>query len=75
LTNAVRHGDGSPVSVSVAVADQATTIAVVSGGSPGGGTPGGTGLIGIRERAEAVGGHLHAGPTRTGWRVDAVLPS
>jgi signal transduction histidine kinase len=75
LTNAVRHGDGSPVSVSVAVGDRATTIAVVNGGSPPAPTPGGTGLISMRERAEAVGGQVHAGPTGTGWRVEAVLPS
>jgi signal transduction histidine kinase len=76
LTNAVRHGDGSPVSVGVTVADRATTIAVVSGGgNHPERTPGGTGLISMRERAEAVGGEVHAGPTPTGWRVEAVLPS
>jgi signal transduction histidine kinase len=76
LTNAVRHGDGSPVSVGVTVADRATTISVVSGGGARPDrSPGGTGLISMRERAEAVGGHVHAGPTPTGWRVEAVLPA
>ena len=36
-------------------------------------TPG-SGLRGMRERAESVGGHLTAGPTDGGWLVEAVLP-
>jgi signal transduction histidine kinase len=35
----------------------------------------GNGLVGMRERAEAVGGELHAGPRAGfGWRVRARLP-
>lgn len=34
------------------------------------------GLLGMRERAEACGGHLVVGPSaRGGWRVSAVLPA
>lgn len=34
------------------------------------------GLIGMRERAEACGGHLRLGPSpRGGWKVSAVLPT
>ncbi len=32
------------------------------------------GLIGMRERAAAVGGELSAGPTSDGWRVSCQLP-
>jgi signal transduction histidine kinase len=32
------------------------------------------GLIGMRERAAALGGELTAGPTRDGWRVRCALP-
>jgi signal transduction histidine kinase len=32
------------------------------------------GLIGMRERATALGGNLDAGPTRDGWRVRCELP-
>jgi signal transduction histidine kinase len=32
------------------------------------------GLIGMRERATALGGRLDAGPTRDGWRVRCELP-
>ena len=34
----------------------------------------GSGLLGMRERAESVGGRLTAGPTDGGWLVEAVLP-
>jgi signal transduction histidine kinase len=32
------------------------------------------GLIGMRERANALGGELAAGPTPDGWRVACELP-
>jgi len=32
------------------------------------------GLVGMRERARALGGDLDAGPTADGWRVEARLP-
>jgi signal transduction histidine kinase len=56
-----------------------TTVAVRNGGevdlSP---TPG-SGLRGMRDRAEGVGGRLSFGPVeeqaRRGWQVEAVLPS
>jgi signal transduction histidine kinase len=34
----------------------------------------GYGLIGMRERASALGGELAAGPTPSGWRVSCELP-
>jgi signal transduction histidine kinase len=34
----------------------------------------GYGLVGMRERASALGGELTAGPTREGWRVRCRLP-
>jgi signal transduction histidine kinase len=35
---------------------------------------GGRGLVGLRERARTVGGHLQAGPHRDGYRLTATLP-
>lgn len=32
------------------------------------------GLVGMRERARALGGNLDAGPTADGWRIEARLP-
>ncbi len=75
LTNAARHGDGSAVTVQVDVGDEGTTVTVASGGSLRSDAPEGSGLVGMRERAEALGGRLLAGPGPGGWRVEAVLPS
>jgi signal transduction histidine kinase len=36
---------------------------------------GGRGLDGMRERMEHAGGHMDAGPTDTGWRVELELPA
>ena len=36
---------------------------------------GGYGLTGMRERAELLGGRLHAGPTGDGFRVELWLPA
>jgi hypothetical protein len=35
---------------------------------------GGYGLRGIAERVALLGGHVEAGPTAEGWRVEAVVP-
>ena len=34
----------------------------------------GYGLRGIAERVALLGGHVEAGPTTEGWRVEAVVP-
>ena len=74
LTNAARHGDGSTVTVEVEVTEEDTTVNVVNGGSTHVGIVEGSGLMGMRERAESLGGRLSAGPSPDGWRVEAVLP-
>jgi len=74
LTNVARHAaPGSPATVRLEVADGHTTVQVDSSGAPGGPSPDGAGLAGMRERAEAMGGRLTAGPWGNGWRVEAVL--
>ncbi|MGH3468685.1 MAG: sensor histidine kinase [Thermocrispum sp.] len=75
LTNAARHGDGSPVTVEVDVAGAGTMVTVVSGGSARHSATDGLGLVSMRERVEALGGRLQAGPTPGGWRVEVALPS
>lgn len=79
LTNALRHAPGTPgvdlgvrrdgARVEVVVTDQGPTLPVDA--SPGSQR----GLVGMRERVAAFGGHVEAGPYGRGWRVRALLPS
>ncbi|ADG75727.1 integral membrane sensor signal transduction histidine kinase [Cellulomonas flavigena DSM 20109] len=78
LTNVLRHAPGA-TSVEVAVRRTPTAVEVDvadSGGTrPGDGGGTGRGVVGMRERAALLGGHVEAGPRpEGGWRVRAVLP-
>jgi signal transduction histidine kinase len=77
LTNVLRHANARAVSVVVRDDDDMLTIVVADDGN-GSGHPtdgSGTGVRGMRERAEALGGTLHSGPgAEGGWRVEATLP-
>ncbi|HET8584045.1 MAG TPA: sensor histidine kinase [Jatrophihabitans sp.] len=72
LTNAVKHAPHATATVRVAVAKDAVRLSVDSAGAPKRGT--GLGLIGMRERAESLGGTCSAGPGGAGWLVQAELP-
>jgi signal transduction histidine kinase len=80
LTNVVRHAGASRATVTVA-ADGDTLVVEVSDdgtGAPGAGNGNGTrqGIVGMRERARALGGTLEAGPRpEGGFRVSARLPA
>jgi signal transduction histidine kinase len=75
LANAARHAPGAAVtaSVSVRAGDVEVVVADAGGPAPPRG-PAGVGLVGMRERVEALGGTLAAGPAGPGWEVRAVLP-
>jgi signal transduction histidine kinase len=80
LTNVVRHARASAATVSVRYVPDAVVLDVHDDGSGHlNGAPsghGGHGLIGMRERAAAVGGTLEAGAlTGGGFRVHATLPT
>ncbi len=77
LANATRHAPGAAVLVAVAVGTDQVDVTVADGGAgrpAGQGGPAGVGLVGMRERVEALGGTLAAGPAARGWRVHATLP-
>jgi signal transduction histidine kinase len=84
LSNAMRHAPGAAVEVKLYYGDSALVVEVRNDCPPGYGTvetqdgageAGGHGIIGMRERATMLGGHLHAGPTEKGeFLVTAALP-
>jgi signal transduction histidine kinase len=78
LTNARRHAAGAAVDVELHYTADALRLRVRDNG-PGPGpaaAPGGHGLLGMRERAAAVGGELRTGAaTGGGFVVEATLPA
>ena len=83
LTNARRHAPGAAVDVELRYGDDALWLRVRDNGpgppgqpAGGNGHSGGHGLLGMRERANAVGGSLVTGPAPGGgFFVAAVLPA
>ncbi|MDQ1418158.1 MAG: hypothetical protein QOJ52_120, partial [Acidimicrobiaceae bacterium] len=70
---------GTPTSTaaSTTAGTPTSTAASTTAGTPASsaGTAGhGVGIIGMRERVEAVGGTMHAGPAAGGWAVRAWVP-
>jgi signal transduction histidine kinase len=51
------------------------TVTDHPGKPPAQATSGGYGLVGMRERAELIGGELETGPMKDGWRVRLVVPA
>jgi signal transduction histidine kinase len=80
LSNASRHAQGAPVTVSVSNDDGAMVLRVTNGcpgASPAPATSSGSGhgLVGMHERVALLGGSLSAGPLPDGgFAVAAVLP-
>lgn len=85
LTNVLRHAGRSSARVAISYADDAMTISVDDDGcGRTSGLPGtnghapkapGHGILGMHERAHALGGELEAGPCASGgFRVRARLP-
>jgi signal transduction histidine kinase len=76
LTNARKHAPGARVTLDLDATSQLLTVLVstpleettaASGGV-------GQGLVGMRERVEALGGRLRAGPVGDDFVVEAILP-
>ncbi|WTL45800.1 histidine kinase [Streptomyces sp. NBC_01497] len=79
LTNVVRHADAHTARVVLAYGTDTLEITVVDDGrgtGDGGAVSGGLGLLGVRERAAALGGSTYAGhgPGGQGFRVAVELP-
>jgi signal transduction histidine kinase len=78
VTNTIRHSHARHVAISVSASDESLRIEVVDDGKApgiGSGATEGLGLLGMRERADALSGQLEHGRTRDGgYRVVATLP-
>ncbi|MER6180573.1 histidine kinase [Streptomyces sp. NPDC001652] len=77
LTNVRKHAPGAKVRLRLDYGEQQVTLGVRdSGGSPGELTVAGAGygLLGMRERAELLGGSLEAGPDEEGFVVTLKVP-
>ena len=75
LTNVLKHAEVREATVSIAADEGRVTIAVTDDGVGGAGFEGGSGLAGLRERAEAIGGELSVESTPAGTIVRVSLPS
>lgn len=83
LTNVTKHASGARARVEVGYGTDALTVTVTDDGDPHPvppavkrAAPGGMGIPGMRERAELLGGTLHAAPERSGgFTVTARLPA
>jgi signal transduction histidine kinase len=79
LANAARHAPRARTVLELDVGDGsaslfAETIGPMAAAPAGESERAGYGLIGMRERAAALGGELTAGPTPNGWLVTCTLP-
>jgi signal transduction histidine kinase len=80
LANALRHAPHARTVLEISVDDDSVTLAANTVGPVTPAAPAveperrSFGVIGMRERAGALGGELSAGPTPDGWRVSCRLP-
>ncbi|WP_366181332.1 histidine kinase [Actinomyces timonensis] len=77
LANILRHAPGAATRIELWVTDSGCGAEVINdAGGPDEGPGSGLGLSGMRQRVEALGGSLCAGPRPAGgWRVAVRLPS
>ena len=80
ITNVLKHADGAAASVRIVVHDRAVDLTILNTSTGQSQTTrrdgSHQGVIGMQERARALGGTLTAGPDPNtgGWRVAASLP-
>jgi signal transduction histidine kinase len=75
LTNAAKHGAASSATVVLTCTDEVVTVEVADDGKGGASLDGGSGLRGLVDRVEALGGELHvSSPRGAGTLVRAELP-
>ncbi|MDX6486091.1 MAG: hypothetical protein QOF43_1244, partial [Gaiellaceae bacterium] len=75
LTNAAKHANASRVDIEAAVQDSSLRLSIRDDGAGGANPASGTGLIGLRDRVEALGGSIEIdSPPGHGTHVVVRLP-
>ena len=75
VANVTRYAAADHATVAVALADGTVTVEVVDDGQGGADPSSGSGLRGLADRVEAIGGRLEiASPPGAGTKVRAILP-
>jgi signal transduction histidine kinase len=75
LTNAAKHADASHVQVDLHAEEETLRLLIVDDGSGGADSSGGSGLIGLKDRVEALGGTIEVdSPPGSGTRLDVEIP-
>jgi signal transduction histidine kinase len=75
LTNAAKHARATAADIQVTASDRVLHLHVHDNGCGGAGFSRGSGLIGLKDRAEALGGHLQLrSPAGAGTTLEIELP-
>ena len=75
LTNAAKHSRAAAVSVEIEVAGEVLRVAVRDDGAGGADLARGTGLVGLKDRVEALGGRIFLdSPRGAGTILQAEFP-
>jgi signal transduction histidine kinase len=76
LANVAKHAPGAQANVRVGLTNQWATLSITNTAShPVSMSRNGSGLPGMQQRAELIGGSFCAGPAPPGWQVRAEIPS
>ena len=75
VTNVIRHARARHTVISTSSGPQGNAVVIEDDGvGPGADPDGGSGLAGLRERAQRAGGMVEAGGDGSGFRLSAVVP-
>ena len=75
LTNAAKHANASHVQVDLRAEEDALSLSIRDDGAGGADPSGGSGLVGIKDRVEALGGTIEVKSSpRDGTRLDVEIP-
>jgi signal transduction histidine kinase len=75
LTNVAKHAHASRVEIDLEAAESVIRVAVIDDGVGSANTERGSGLIGLRDRIESLGGSIEIrSPERAGTRLDIEVP-